>query len=52
MTESENGTTPESVGEAAAPVAPEQDAHSAAQVYAESPAYFADMLEDAERLLK
>jgi hypothetical protein len=52
MSESGNGTTPESLGAAPAPVAPEHDAHSAAPVLAESPAYFAGMLEDAERLLK
>jgi len=52
MTESGNETTPDSPGAAPAPVAPEQDAHAATQIYAESPAYFTDMLEDSERLLK
>ena len=52
MTEPGNGTTPDSLGAAPAPNLPEHDAHATTPVYGESPAYFTDMLEDAERLLK
>ena len=52
MTEPGNGTAPESRGAAPLLITPERDAQTPSPVFANPPAYFGEVLADAERLLK